>query len=176
MVLEVNKKFIAAAAVLFLFGAALGRYTTPVKVRIEKETITVEKKTEETQKNTKTDTDRDKHKETTVTETKNKDGTITKTTKTVEDTKTDRHSDQNSDTKKTDDISQKSTEKTEIIRGSSPVTVSLLIGTSMRFSGGSAVTPIIYGGSISKPVFGPISMGLWLLDNSTCGISLGLVF
>lgn len=138
---------------------AFGRYSAPDKVKIETKYVEVEKKSE------KTDTDRDKHKETTTTVVKAKDGSTTTTTKVVEDTKTDRKTSEHDDTS----VSQ-STSK-EITKGSK-VTVSALAGINLSdLTGGPD-----FGMSVSRPILGPITVGVFGFKSGVVGSSLGLTF
>jgi len=33
-----------------------------------------------------------------------------------------------------------------------------------------------FGGSVTKPILGPVTMGLWALSNGNAGVSVGLTF
>ncbi len=157
-----QKCVIAAGALAASFAA--GRYTLPEKVRIETKIVEVEKKTEKT----KTDLDRDKHKETKVTETTNPDGTKTTTTTTVEDTKTEKKT----DTAKTDNTQKTDTTVKEVTNALSKVYISALAGIPISLD---SVRPI-YGASVTKPVIGPITIGVWGLTLPAVGLSVGLSF
>jgi hypothetical protein len=133
---------------------ATGRFLTPTKVVETTKIVEVQKKT--------VDTDRDKHKETVTVTKKGKDGSEETTTKTVEETVTKQ--------KVKDDIN-KNTEVIKIVtRGRGP-TVSLLAGFDYTSPGKP-----FYGASVIQPVFGPITLGVWGLTNSTVGLSIGLEF
>lgn len=155
-----SKALIITAIVLFALGAAIGRYTVPEKVRVETKIVTVEKKTEN--KNT----DVKDHKKITVIEIDNKDGSKTKTTTTTDD------SDKRVNDKTTDSIDTSQSSVTETIRGSSKVTISLLAGTKLSFS----ANPIVFGGIISKPLLGPITVSVYGLSDASGGFGLGLQF
>lgn len=149
-----TKYIIVGVALLTAFAA--GRWLAPEKVKIEKQIVTVEK-----QVDTK---DKDDHKKTTITETTKPDGTKTKTTVITDDSQT-------KDTTKTD-TATKETETKEITRGTSKVTLSALGGVHL----GLGSQPVVYGGMISKPVLGPITIGIWGLSDATAGASIGLTF
>lgn len=150
-----------AVAIVWTLGAyAFGRFSAPEHVKIETKIVEIEKKT------TDSDTNRDKHRETTTVEITRPDGTKEKTTKTVDDTQTDRK------THSTDDLSKTEETSKEVSRGSK-VTVAALAGASLNLSGTS---PLIYGGIVSKPILGPIAVGIWGLSNATAGLAVGLTF
>ncbi len=146
--------------ILLALSFATGRYLTPDKIKIETKIVEVEKKTSDS------DTNRDKHRETITVEKTLPDGTTEKTTKTTEDTQTDRK------THSTDDLTKTETTSKEITKGDK-VTVAALTGVDINLSGTS---PIIYGGIVSKPILGPVTVGVWGLSNATAGLALGLTF
>jgi len=149
-----TKVIIAVSAILVSFAS--GRFLTPTKVVTVVKTVEVEKKTSASDKKT--------HKETTIVESTKPDGTKETTTKIVEVDDTKKHS--------TDDITKQSESTSTVTKGGSRLSVSALAGVSLsNFSGGP-----IYGASVSRELLGPISLGVWGLNNSTAGISLGLSF
>lgn len=141
---------------------AVGRYTVPEKVRIETKVVEVEKKSSVAD----IDLKRDKKKNTTITETKKPDGTITTVTTVTEDTKTDKQD----KTTTNDNITTNSDSVNSVVRGGSKVTISALGG--LDFSSGKPV----FGACLSKPVLGPITIGVWGLSNASGGASVGLTF
>ena len=147
-----------AAFLLLLTAYGFGRWSAPEKVKIQEKLVYVEKKTENTQ------TDRDKHKKQVTTIVTHKDGTTTTTTTTVEDTKTDRK------TAETDTINVDKSKTTEITRGAK-TTVSLLAGTNI-----SSPLGIDYGIAVSKPILGPITIGVFGFRSGLFGASAGLTF
>lgn len=150
-------------AVLALATAfAAGRYSLPERVRVETKTVTVEKKTDKVT----SDTDRDRHVETVTTTTRKPDGTLETTTKTVQDSHTDRHQEEAKIERK--GTSQENTSETTY--AASKLTISALAGASFQRP------EIIYGVSLSRPIFGPVSLGAWALTDQTVGFSLGLSF
>ncbi len=159
MLVDSKHKGIAIAALLIalLVSFAFGRFLGPEKVRVETKTVEAEKKTDIV----KTDTDR--HKETTITQTVSPDGTKQTVTRITEDTtkKTD-SKDVTTDSKTSDTVK-------EVTRSASKVTLSALGGIY------DLKTPV-YGGSITKPMLGPIAVGVWGLSNFTVGVSIGLTF
>lgn len=140
-----------------------GRLSTPVKIKTVIQTVEVEKK----QSNTDTDSNQDKHKETVVKEVVKPDGEKETTTTTTEDTTL--HKNTNTSTTDQTDISQ--TQSKEIIKDSnSKVTISGLVGVNaLNVSKG-----LDFGVSISKPILGPIAIGLFGLKSGTVGFSLGI--
>lgn len=154
-----TKAKVILAVITVITAFAVGRFSAPEKVKIEKEIVEVEKKSSET------DLDRDKHKTTTTTEITRPDGTKEKTTKVEEDTKTSKNT-------TTVDLRQRNeTETKEVTYGSNRVTISGMAGLGL-----DSLSVPIYGASITRPILGPIVIGLWGLTNKTGGVSLGLQF
>ena len=150
-----TKTILIIAAIALLTAFAVGRWSAPEKVKIQ--TVTVENKTDDKKVNT------DDHKVTTITETDKPDGTKTKVT-VISDNKDTQLVD-----KKTDDLTQTTTK--EVDRSSSKVTISALAAANITKLGAP-----IYGGSISKPILGPITVGAFGFQNGMIGVSLGLSF
>lgn len=150
---------IGIAAALLAAAFAFGRWSAPTKIKTETKIVEVEKKTEETKK------DENKNKKTTTHTKVSPDGTRETTTTTVE---TDRKS---TDRSRTDDKSTTQVITKEVEKSKSYVTISALAGMSFK----DLTTPF-YGGSLSKPVLGPITLGVWGLTNGTGGVSIGLTF
>lgn len=150
--------YVAAGILIFAFG----RYSAPVKVKTVTKTVEVEKKTSQTD----TEASRDKHKETTVTEIVRPDGTRETTTTTREDTEVHKTK---SDTS-TSEREKDTTASKEVTRETSRTTISAMYG--LPVTGGVPV----YGASISKPLLGPIAVGVWGLTPGVIGASVGLGF
>lgn len=93
----------------------------------------------------------------TITIRENKDGS--KDTVIITDTKSDQ----------TDKAKSKTDEK-EVTLSKDKLNISLLAGGSLPFT-----SPII-GVSLQKNFIGPITLGGWLLNNSTGGLSIGINF
>jgi len=142
-----------------------GRWSAPEKIKIEKQIVEVEKKTSDSS----SETDRNRHRETTETEVTKPDGTVEKTKKTVED------SSSNKETNKHDTAESTITESEskEITRPSSKVTISALAGAQLSLSDES---PLHYGVAASKPILGPLTMGVFFLTPNIVGGMLGLTF
>lgn len=153
-----------ALGLALLTSYAFGRWSAPVKTITETKIIEVEKKT----KDSNTNTNKDTHKETTVTETIHPDGTREVVTKTTEDTKTDKTKSE----KTTEEREKEKTALKEVERSSSKVTISALAGVGSVLNN----PVIIYGGSVSRPILGPIALGAFGLTNGVFGLSIGLVF
>lgn len=145
-----------------LTAFAAGRWAAPEKVRIETKIVEVERKTETKD----SETNKDKHKTTKTTEVVRPDGTRETTTETTEDTKTDKTK---KDIETTDRETDSSTLK-EITRASQKTTVSAMYGLSV-----TGDLPK-WGGAVTKPVFGPISVGVFYLTPGVIGGMLGLTF
>ncbi len=152
-----------AVGLALLVSFAAGRWLAPEKIKIEKQIIEVEKKSS----NKDTEAERNKRKETIITEKINSDGSKETTTHIVEETSASKKAGESNNS----ESGRAENETKEIERGTAKVTISALAGTTF-----STETPIVYGGSISKPIFGPITIGAWGLTNKTAGFSLGLTF
>ncbi len=155
-----NKTKIIIVSVALLVAFAFGRYSAPEHVKIETKIVEIEKKVIDT------DTLRDRHREVVIKEIVKPDGTKEKVTTTVEDSNTSRKTRTEEETSRTENRSE------EITRGSK-VTLAALIGSPLRLN--SSFEPI-YGGIISKPILGPITVGVWGMSNNTAGFALGLTF
>jgi len=149
--------------VVALIGSfALGRYTVPEKKIEEKKTT--EDKTKDVTKEKK----QKKHKKTHIVKEEKTapDGSKTVVTIIDHDTKTDTSSDS-----KTAIEGHKTTEdKVITVRGDSKVTLSALGGIDI-LSGKP-----IYGASLTKPVLGPLTLGIFGLSNGSVGASIGFTF
>ena len=156
-----QKVVLSVIALTVAYGA--GRWASPTKVVTKTVTVEVEKKTDDV----KSDLNLDKHRETTTVVLKKPDGTEETTTHVTEDTTANKTRDEHS----TDQVNKTSSQTKEVTYTSPKVTVSALAGLS--FSGSPAPA---YGASISKPILGPVTVGLWGLSNATGGVSLGLTF
>ena len=156
---------VAAAIVLILTAYAFGRYSAPEKVRTVTKIVEVEKKTTDVKK----DTSRDKHRETKTVETTKPDGTKEKTTTVVEDTKTDTKTDR----KDTAETGKTTEEDKEIVKLGGGLSIAALVGAPVSPINIGAVT---FGLHVSRPLIGPISIGLFRLSNGILGFSTGLVF
>lgn len=150
-----QKIAVASVAVVTAFG--VGRFTTPVKTVTVTKTVEVEKKTVDT------DVDLKKHRKTTKTVTTKPDGT--KEEKTVTEVDSDNQKDQ----KIVDNKDTTTDSKTEVTKGSdSLTTLGILIGVDARTG------QPVYGGSVYRPVLGPIGIGLNCLTNATCSATIGI--
>lgn len=151
-----DKSKVIIEVIIIVTAYAIGRFSAPEKIKVETKIVEVEKKV--------TDTDKTKHKKVTVVETTKPDGTKTKTTVITDDTETK---------KKETDTSHKNTDVVrEEIRGSQKVTVSALLGIPLSFG----LSQPVYGASITKPIFGPITIGGFYFTPNVGGVSLGLTF
>lgn len=146
------KVIISIAALALAF--ALGYWLTPTKTITKVETITVQKIIYVEKK----------HADTTTVVVTKPDGTTESTTHTVEDTNTSSNTTEVSDT----------TNLKETSRDSAKVAVLALAGVPIDFNKGVG-TPV-YGLSVSRPIIGPVTVGLWGLSNLTFGVGVGLSF
>lgn len=144
--------------VIVTVAFASGRYTTPTKTVIETKIVEVEKK------QTKEDVKKDRNKKTTVVEISKPNGEK-QTTTTIDETVV---LDRQRDTTVTKDTTKESESKT--VTGDSKTSINAMFG--IDFDG---KTPV-YGGSVSKPVVGPIAIGIFGLTNKTLGCTIGVVF
>lgn len=166
------KQKVVAVIVYTAVAVAIGRFSSPEKVKIEKETTQVDTSSENKNNSSKTDTNRDTHIETTRTERITPDGTTEVVTKTVKDSKTDR-------TTKSVDKGTLETSKTEIAKESKLVE-SKSGGVDLSFLGlVNANRPqdgFSYGLSTTVPILGPINIQAIGTTNGTVGLGLGLRF
>ena len=153
-----------SVTVMAVGAYVMGRYATPPKVVTVTKIVTVEKKVD----TSTVDDKKQRHKKVTITEIVKPDGTKEVTTVITDDTE----SDNKKNTTDTTDISKSETDKKEVTNSASRVTISALGGASLSFGS----NPLIYGASISKPVLGPLTLGVWGLSNATGGLSIGLTF
>ncbi len=148
---------IAALTVSF----AAGRYSVPTHTVTEAEKLEVEKIIE----TRNAEIEKERHKKTTITEITRPDGTKEKTTVIESDTKTEKKD--NSST--TTDTTKLELDKKEVVKDSGRVTLSVLAGAPVH----GPLAPI-FGVSMTAPVLGPITVGVWGLTTSEVGVSLGL--
>jgi len=139
----------AMVALVLTFFA--GRWSAPEHVKVVTQTVTVDKKTD----------DETKHEKVTKVEVKQPNGTDTTTTTIVDD----------SEDKSTDDSTVSQTTTKESSKSSSKLTISALAGVNITSPGS-----LIYGASISRPILGPVTVGLFGLSNGVGGASVGLTF
>ncbi len=142
-----NKRRIIISAVVVAAAFAAGRYTVPTNT------------TDVSTKHENVDTTTNKRKETTTTETVRPDGTKETVTHTVEDT----------DRKKVKREETVNTVETE--RSNSKLSVSALAGVDVR-----SPTGVIIGAHVTTALIGPVTLGVFGLQNGTVGMSVGLNF
>lgn len=163
MTITTKQKVIISVVVLSAAYAS-GRWASPTKIVTKTQTVEVQIQKDKTQ----TDTNRDKHTKTVVQELRKPDGTVEKTTTVTQDDTTERKT--NSVSLETD--SRKATSDKEVTYSQAKVTISALGGLSFH----GVVPQTVYGASISKPIFGPVTVGGFYLSNQTAGVSIGLTF
>lgn len=168
------KKYAAALAVSLLIGYAFGRFTTPTKVEIKKEIVTVEKKVIDTEEMKRIDLERNKKLRTITTEITRPDGTKEKVTRHVESSTLSRTTDSEKKTKEETEKEVHETDSKVVENNRSSVSISALAGFDVL----NITTPQkpVYGGHIQKSILGPINAGIFGLTSGTCGVSLGLYF
>lgn len=158
-----TKIIIGIVALAVAFAFAFGRYSAPEKVKTETKIVQIEKKTSKKD----TESKKERHKKTVITEITRPDGTKEVTTVITDDVEAD----SKSHSSESDKVSKVETDKKEVTKTGSPVTISALAGLNSF----SSPTPI-YGASITKPVLGPITLGAFGLSSGMGGFSLGLTF
>lgn len=157
-----NKKKYGLVTVSALAIFALGRYTAPEKIKIETKIVEVEKKTDQTKKKSKENTRR----KTTKRKTTKPDGeVIEETIKEKETSQTD-----TTENKTTEENRKSSSTSKEQTAGGSRVNLSALGGFDLNTG-----RPI-YGASLTKSFIGPTTIGIWGLNNLSCGVTLGISF
>ena len=137
-----TKIIIASLALLTVF--AIGRFTSPTKVKTEVRTVEIEKIVTVVE-----------HKTIKIFE--KPDGT--KETVIVSDTK----SDSKSNSKDTDS-------KKEVTLSKSTLNISVLAGVKFPID----QTSVVYGASVTKQIIGPFTATAWGLSNLSGGIGIGL--
>lgn len=168
------KKIIAGLALALLVGYAFGRYTTPTKVEIKKEIVTVEKKVLDTEELKRIELERNKKLRTVITEITRPDGTKEKTTRQIEVTSTTKNTDTQNKTHEETDKETRQTETKLVENNHSSLTISALAGLDVLNLG--SPQKLIYGGHIQRSLLGPIGIGAFGMTNGVCGMSLGLSF
>lgn len=159
--MKIRTKIIIVITALTVSFAA-GRYSVSVKKTEETKTVAVKVETENKQKDVK------KRKKTHVVKTEviKPDGSKTVTTVVDHDTNVD-----SKDTTVTQETEHKtSDEKTTVVKGDQKLTISALAGVD--FTGNK----MVFGAALTKPVLGPITLGIFGLSNNTVGGSVGLSF
>lgn len=142
--------------------AAITIYVSPTKVKIETKTVEVVKTVEVA----KTDTDTQKHTKKKTTERTLPTGEKVVTTIEVDDTNTAHKTDT---TVATDD--SKMTDKTkEVTRSTDKVNLSVLASIN-PFNVSQGIT---YGGSVTKQILGPFTLGAFGFTSGQFGMSVGL--
>lgn len=147
-----NKTKVLIGFAALTLTVLLIRYTA---TEYKTETKVEEKKTEETK------VEKVEHKKTVTIIVEKPDGTKETNTTTTEDTDTVTETDKKSDT------------TTETVKEPVSSKISILAMMGVPITG--PYQPI-YGISISKPVFGPVSVGVWGFSSGVAGVSLGLSF
>lgn len=148
--------------IIVIVGAAgafaAGRWTLPEKIKTETKIVEVEKKTTEKSKNVQK-----RKKKITKTIVKS-DGSKEITEEETEDTDT------KTDVKKITE-KEKDTEKSkEVVNSTSKITISALAGYDFTN------TKVVFGASITRPILGPLTFGIFGLTNLSFGGSIGLTF
>jgi len=157
-----RKVKIGIVSVALLTSFAVGRYTVSEKIVTVTKTVEVAKKDDDKVVDNKKKT----HTTTTTTTAEKPDGSKVTTVATTTDI--------NSDIKVNDKIdsttSTESDAKSTISKGLSQLTLSAMGGYDFRLNS------LVYGVSLTKPVLGPIGIGIWALSQPSVGASLNLTF
>lgn len=151
--------YLVAALTIFAFG----RWSAPEKIRIEKETLKVDVEKTDTTTRIKVD----ENKRITEVEIVKPDGTVIKK-KTVDIGNSSETNNQNSTEKNKTEL----TKETKVVERNGRITLSMIAGLEISNLKG----PVAFGGHITKPIFGPITLGAFGLSNGMVGLSLGLQF
>jgi len=155
------KIIISVVALAASYGA--GRWGSPAKVVTQVKTVEVEKKQEQV----KDDTHKDTHTVTTTKEIDKPDGTKEKETKVTQDVV---DSSKYIDTTQTK-IDESKVDTKEVTYDTAKVTVSALATTNILSPQG-----LDYGLSVSKPILGPLTVGVLGFESGRIGFSVGLTF
>jgi hypothetical protein len=159
MILDnIPKKYkYGAVVVITISSFAVGRYTVPEKIKIETKVVEVEKKISDVDQN------KNEHKKVVVVEVKQPNGTDTITTTTQDDVKTD----VKTDTKVTDDTTTDTTKT--VTKSNANLNLSVMGGINILNP-----SQLLIGGSVTKQIIGPFTLGIWGLSNATAGVSIGV--
>lgn len=151
-----DKKYAYGIGFALVCMFALGRYTVAKKVEVKEveKIVYVDKIVIDKALKTKKST----------TSTKAVDGS--ETTTTTEETVEDTHTVDNTETTKDKEYSKTVT----------PLNLGLRLDLLAGLDVTNPASGYLVGAHISKPVLGPITIGLWLLTNKTAGVSAGLQF
>jgi hypothetical protein len=158
-----NRKYVIAAVLALAASFAFGRFTAPARVEVKKEIVTVEVEKKSTQK----DQSVDQNKKTTEIELTRPDGTKIKKKVTQSEKQTNTQVDQ-----LVEHAAKTQETESKVIETASRLTVSLIAGPNFT----DFKAPLTYGCHISRPFFGPVTLGVWGLSSGQGGISLGLQF
>ena len=150
-----TKQALIVGSVALVVAFAVGRWSAPDKVKIQ--TVEVEKKTDDKKVAV------DDHKVTTIIETDGPNGVKTKKTVISDNSNTQ------VEDKKTDDLTKTTTK--EVDKSTSKITISALAAMNLTKPG----LPT-YGASVTRPILGPLTVGVFGLQNGTAGVSVGLTF
>jgi len=160
---KLDRKKLIGVGILVLVAYAFGRYSVPERVEIKKEIVTVEVEKKETHK----DQSVDQNKKKTEIELTRPDGTKYKKVITQTDKKTDTQIDQTVEREK-----EQTQRESTVIENPRRLNLSVLAGPNFT----NFKEPLVYGGHVSRPFLGPITLGIWGLSNGTGGASIGLQF
>lgn len=150
-----NKREISIVIVGLVAAFAFGRYSVQSGVN--------EQSTKTVQSDTEVNEHKDTHVEIKTVTAKAPDGTVTTTT--TKDIVT-------AATKERDVKSTVVESRSTQVQKKSTLNVSALFGVDTR----SSAPVVSYGVSVSKEFIGPVTVGLFGLNNGTVGVSLGLNF
>lgn len=146
-------------SVTFVLGGVVGGFLVPRKVVTETKIVEVERKTEEKQQ------DKNTKERTTKTEKKNPDGSSETTTVTEKDTSVT--TDVNRDVTKSSTIDSFSLSE----RVGGLTTVSVMGSVDVTKPSGYTL-----GLHVTKPILGPVSIGVFGFQDGRVGASVGLTF
>lgn len=161
-----------AIGVAVLTAFAFGRFSAPEKVKIETKTVTVETQKKETLDATKQVDDKNRRVETETTELVRPDGSKETRTKTVETTQ-----DQSTrETEHADSETRESTRATEVSKEITSKTGRISIVVLGGFKLNDLTSGPRLGGYVGRNLLGPITVGVWGMNDLSGGIALGLSF
>ena len=153
-----------------LVCVAVGRWAGPTKTVTVTQTVTVEAKKDSKVNDDETKKKTNQKTTTTTDHVEKPDGTKeTKTTIVTEDEETTDSKKKDIDNSSDDTKTDSKTSKT-VDRGGSKVNLSLLAGIDVKNPSGG----FNYGGSLTKEVLGPFTLGLFVFTNGNAGVSVGI--
>lgn len=153
------RRKVLIATLVFVVGAAFGRFSLPARVEIKTQTQVVEKVVVQKERAKQTD------RTTVIIKTVAPDGTVTERTEIVDKTKV------TSDTNKTSDSKSDSSSSKVTEYAKNDWFIRAMAKGQLGVAG-----PLRYGVGVDRRILGPVYLGVFGYDDKTVGGSVGLSF